>query len=65
MRPCAEGSASRSCPNTPQVLLLALKLVGIGFWSLTISKIIKSVTTLSNPASVAYAQVRVPHERMH
>ena len=47
---------------TPQVLLLALKLVGIGFWSLTISKIIKSVTTLSNPASVAYAQVRLSHE---
>ena len=46
-----------------QVLLLALKLIGIGFWSLTISRIIKSVTTLSNPASVAYAQVRAARTR--
>ena len=62
-------SEPNACRTTripaPQVLLLALKLVGIGFWSLTISKIIKSVTTLSNPASVAYAQVRLSHARMH
>ena len=45
------------------ILLIVLKLLGIGFWSLTISKLIHAITVLGNPATVAYQQVRAPRHR--
>ena len=38
------------------VLLIILKLIGLGFWSLTISKLIHAITVLGNPATIAYQQ---------
>lgn len=42
--------------TSEEVIVILLKLFGIGFWSLAVSKIIRSVTTLGNPASIAYSQ---------
>jgi hypothetical protein len=38
------------------VLLIVLKLLGLGFWSLVISKLIHAITVLGNPAVIAYQQ---------
>lgn len=38
------------------ILLILLKLIGIGFWSFTISKLIHAITVLGNPATIAYQQ---------
>ena len=39
-----------------EIVIIFLKLFGIGFWSLTISKLIRSITVLGNPALIAYQQ---------
>lgn len=39
-----------------EVVQILLKLIGIGFWSLTISSLIKTIATLGNPALIAYQQ---------
>lgn len=39
-----------------QGAVMAMKLVGLGFWSVIISKLIRSVTLLANPVYVAYHQ---------
>lgn len=38
------------------ILIMVLKLIGIGFWSLTIAKLIHAITVLGNPAAIAYQQ---------
>ena len=38
------------------VMLMTMKLLGIAFWSLTISKVIHAITVLGNPATIAYQQ---------
>jgi hypothetical protein len=42
--------------NGEEILVIVLKLGGIAFWSLTISKLIRSMTVLGNPALLAYQQ---------
>ena len=39
-----------------EIVVIFLKLFGIGFWSLTISKLIRSITVLGNPSLIAYQQ---------
>ena len=43
--------------NGEDILVMVLKLIGIGFWSLTIAKLIHAITVLGNPAAIAYQQV--------
>ena len=36
------------------ILIMILKLIGIGFWSLTIAKLIHAITVLGNPAAINF-----------
>ena len=46
------------------ILVMVLKLIGIGFWSFTIAKLIHAITVLGNPAAIAYQQ-DIDVQRMH
>ena len=39
-----------------ECLLTCLKLIGIGYWALTMSKLMRAVVVLGNPAETAYQQ---------
>ena len=42
--------------DTEEVLVLVMKIIGLGFWSITVSRIIRSVSVSRSPADDAYDQ---------